>query len=150
MTVPFRAKAVRGCGEKPLCSAALFVTPGPGRRWGATLLSGCALSRSLQPESDYATSAAGERQPAPRKDRTSRNAPSSPHIRPRASRIPHRRAPCEPPRPARPAVGGRGPGEARGYHATQADVLVISEDEHHVGPPRLSGCARRAQYQQRG
>lgn len=41
-------------------------------------------------------------------------------------------------------------GGRRGYHAAQADVLVVGEDEHHVGPPRLPGRPRRAQHQQRG
>lgn len=38
----------------------------------------------------------------------------------------------------------------QGYHAAQADILVVGEDKHHVGPQRLPDCPRRAEQQHRG
>lgn len=56
------------------------------------------------------------------------------------------RAEDEPPSPRCPAASPA----PRGYHAAQADVLVIGEDKHHVGPPGLPDCPRRAEQQQQG
>lgn len=123
---------VPGSGLSP---GSPLLTPGPGRRCSgperpspqAGPSPGCP-----QPTPGCASSAGEARRGPSQRSRR-------PHARHRPSRSPRGRA------HGRPRAE-----EPRGYHAAQADVLVVGEDEHHVGPPRLPGCPRGAQHQQRG
>lgn len=134
--------------------AAPLVTPGPGRPHRSQddpHLTPCRLyTLSVpQPAARLCNLGGGRAARAP-SARACRNAPTGPHKQPRTSLFPHGRARGGALLPAGWRLGTAGRrrlGELRGYHAAQADVLVVGEDEHHVGPSRLPGCAHRAQHQ---